>query len=62
MARAITDIEGPDYITTFESGDGEKAYSESKLDLSFKEGVNIKDVFSTTDYIAGTDRQGYFLA
>lgn len=46
IARVITELEGPDYVTTFEAGDGEKSYREAKVDISFQEGVNLKDIFT----------------
>jgi hypothetical protein len=45
VARPITVMEGSDYITTFEVGDGEKAYKESKVNFTFKEGTALKDMF-----------------
>lgn len=45
VARPITKQEGADTITTFEVGDGEKAYKEAKIDTSFKEGTSLKDMF-----------------
>lgn len=46
VARIITELESSDYVTTFEAGDGEKAFQTARLDKSFQEGVDIKDVFS----------------
>jgi len=47
VARVITELDGPDFVTTFEAGDGEKAYQSSRVDISFQQGANIKDVFNT---------------
>jgi len=46
VARVITELDGPDYVTTFESGDGEKAFQTARVEKSFQEGVDIKDVFT----------------
>lgn len=46
VARIITELDGPDYVTTFEAGDGEKAFQTARLEKSFQEGVDIKDVFN----------------
>lgn len=46
IARIITELDGPDYITTFEAGDGEKAFQTARIEKSFQENVDIKDVFS----------------
>lgn len=45
VARTITELDGSDYITTFEAGDGEKAFQIARVEKSFQEGVDIKDVF-----------------
>lgn len=45
IARPITSLEGSDYITTFEVGDGEAAYQSSRVDVTFKEGTAMKDIF-----------------
>lgn len=45
VARPISTPEGSDIVTTFEVGDGEKAYKEAKIDMSFKEGTSLKDMF-----------------
>lgn len=46
VARAITELDGPDYVTTFEAGDGEKAFQTARLEKSFQEGSDIKDIFA----------------
>lgn len=46
VARIITELDGPDYVTTFEAGDGEKAFQTARLEKSFQEGADVKDVFS----------------
>lgn len=45
IARPISKLEGSDFITSFEVGDGEKAYKEAKVDVTFKEGTSLKDMF-----------------
>jgi hypothetical protein len=45
IARPITVLEGPDYVTTFEVGDGEKAFQSSRVDVTYKEGTSMKDIF-----------------
>lgn len=47
VARSITELDGPDWVTTFEMGDGEKAYRAGKIDQSFSKGTSIKDVFTS---------------
>lgn len=45
IARPITELEGPDYVTTFEVGDGEKSFQSSRVDVAYKEGTSFKDIF-----------------
>ena len=45
IARVITSLEGPDYVTTFEAGDGETAYQTSRLDASFSAGTSLREIF-----------------
>lgn len=45
IARPVSRLEGSDFVTTFEVGDGEKAYKEAKVDVTFKEGTSLKDMF-----------------
>lgn len=45
IARPITVLEGADYVTTFEVGDGEKSFQSSRVDVTYKEGTSMKDVF-----------------
>lgn len=45
IARAITSLEGADYVTAFETGDGEIAYQSSRIDVSFAEGTSLVDIF-----------------
>lgn len=46
VARSITRFEGPDVITEFECGDGEKAFQAKKMDLSFGDGASLKSIIS----------------
>ncbi|MCP4570117.1 MAG: hypothetical protein GY841_21255 [FCB group bacterium] len=39
--------EGPDWITTLESGDGSEAMSAARINLSFKSGVKIEKVLES---------------
>lgn len=50
----LTTKNGPDFVTVFECGDGQKSFTESMVNSSFKPGTNIKDVFSTV-----TDSMGF---
>lgn len=45
ISRPVSRMEGSDWVTTFEVGDGEKAYKEAKVDVTFKEGTSLKDLF-----------------
>jgi hypothetical protein len=47
IGRCISTKEGSDVITKFEIGDGMVAYQQSRLDLSFKAGTTIKDIFDS---------------
>lgn len=57
VARAKTELEGVDYITTFELGDGELMYQTSKSELSFAKGTDIqtalKGIFSNVGAVLG---------
>lgn len=47
IGGVLTHKQGPDFITTFDAGDGQKAITEKNISLSFAPGTNIKDVFKT---------------
>lgn len=51
VARAKTELEGQDYVTTFELGDGETMFNVAKSELSFAKGTDIsealKGIFSS---------------
>lgn len=47
VARAKTELNGTDYITTFELGDGEQMYNVAKSELSFAQGTDIKEAVQT---------------
>ena len=44
VAKVITEKSGGDIITTFETGDGEKAINEARIDKSYSAGTNMKTV------------------
>ena len=44
IAKAFTKKVGPDLITEIECGDGEKAYQQAKIDLSFPPGATMQQV------------------
>lgn len=46
VAKAKTELEGNDYITTFELGDGELMYQTAKADISFSKGTDIKEAIT----------------
>lgn len=46
-SRVISSVGGPDSVTTFEVGDGLKAFQDSRVDVSFKQGTPVRDVFQT---------------
>lgn len=52
----LTQKEGPDFVTVFEAGDGQKALANTNVNLSFKPGTNIKDVFQTVSSAFGLDK------
>ena len=43
IARPTSKLDGADIITTFEVGDGEKAYQESKVNITYAGGTTLKD-------------------
>lgn len=43
VAKAKTELEGVDYVTTFELGDGEKLFQTAKSDISFSKGTDLKE-------------------
>lgn len=47
VARAKTELNGTDYVTTFELGDGEQLYSTAKSEVSFSKGTDIKEAIQT---------------
>jgi hypothetical protein len=47
VGRCISTKEGSDVITKFEVGDGMVSYQQSRLDLSFKAGTTVKDIFDS---------------
>lgn len=46
-SRVISSVGGPDSVTTFEVGDGLKAFQDARVDVSFKKGTPVNDVFQT---------------
>lgn len=47
VARTYTERDGPNYVTTFELGDGEVAYQSAKVDKTYSAGTSLGDVFSS---------------
>jgi len=47
ITRGWTEQSGADFITNFEVGDGQKAYQESNINVTFSEGTSLKDVFTS---------------
>lgn len=47
VRMASTEEQGSDYVTKFECGDGQDAYENKTIDVSFGAGADIKDVFTT---------------
>lgn len=47
VARAKTELQGTDYVTTFELGDGETQYRYSRAEISFAKGTDVKDAITT---------------
>lgn len=45
VTKAKTEKQGPDLITTIEAGDGEKAFTEARLDKSYSAGTSYKTMF-----------------
>ncbi len=46
-SRVISTIGGVDSVTIFEVGDGLKAFQDSRVDVSFKQSTEVRDVFQT---------------
>lgn len=57
VAKAKTELDGVDYVTAFELGDGEQFFKTSKVDLSFAKGIDLKEaitsVFSQVGAVIG---------
>ena len=47
VAKAKTELDGVDYVTTFELGDGEIQYRTARAELSFAKGTDVKEVMKT---------------
>ena len=45
IAQIVTKRSGPDIVTSIEAGDGEVSYNNTKLDISFKPGTTMGQVF-----------------
>ncbi len=43
ISQPKSQLTGPDIITTFEVGDGEVAYQQSRVDITYTAGTSIKD-------------------
>lgn len=43
IAQPKSQLTGPDIITTFEVGDGEVAYQQSRVDITYTAGTSLKD-------------------
>lgn len=52
----LTEKRGPDFVTVIEAGDGQKALTTTNLNVSFKPGTSIKDVFQTVTQSFGLDK------
>lgn len=46
VAKAKTQLEGVDYVTTFELGDGEFLFKTAKADISFSKGTDLKEAIT----------------
>ena len=46
VAKAKTELDGNDYVTTFEMGDGEQLFQTAKIEQSFSKGTDIKDAIT----------------
>jgi hypothetical protein len=55
-SRVISSVGGPDSVTTFEVGDGLKSFQNSRVDVSFKQGTPVADVFQTLTNAMGLAR------
>lgn len=53
VAKAKTELDGVDYVTTFELGDGELLYKSAKSELSFAKGTDVKEAIQTVLSQAG---------
>lgn len=53
VAKAKTELDGNDYVTTFELGDGELLYKTAKSELSFAKGTDLKEAISSVLSQAG---------
>ncbi len=43
IARPVSQLDGADIVTTFEVGDGEVAYQQSKVNVTYTSGTTLKD-------------------
>ena len=55
-SRVISSVGGPDSVTVFEVGDGLKSFQDSRVDVSFKQGTPVTDVFQTLTNAMGLDK------
>ena len=47
VAKAKTELEGTDYVTVFELGEGEFLFKTAKADISFSKGTDLKEAITS---------------